>query len=160
MVRVGLGRDTDLGLMVLPLGAGANVRYRFLESGRWHAAVVPGMNAYVQPNESITIAVDVQAPLVVEYVFHPAWSVAVDARLNGRTDFTPVSHGPDPYNGTLVRFAAMPELGTRLEHQGPRFRFGMSVSAVFQPSRGGSPGVAASIDFGGRIGRIKKPEDR
>jgi hypothetical protein len=145
--RVGTGKNTDIGVRWLGLGAGIDVRHRFFQYKRLHVATIPSFNlAFSPPSGSAFVFIgDLGLPLVVEGDLGNNLAIIGDVRLTLRNELVVSGHDVVP------RLAALPGVGTRLEWTPKTFRLGLAVAWVPQSGRGGQHGVSASLDFGGRV---------
>ncbi|MEZ4321211.1 MAG: hypothetical protein R3F61_27295 [Myxococcota bacterium] len=144
LFRIGLGGDVDLGLRGYVLGSGFDLRYRFLQRGRWHFAVNPGVGVVVFPNlfnpAQIGTA-EATMPVIAEVDASRWLSASVAAHVTYREN---LSLAPD---STVARFDVYGGLGGRLEARAGLFAFGASLDGLLAPTRfTGLPGFAIGFD--------------
>ena len=156
LVRVGLGRDVDLGFEGYLLGSGFDLRYRFHQQGRWHAAVNPGVGFVILPSlfDPAQIgAVEASMPVMAEVDALDWMSLSFGTGLTLREN---ISLGPD---STVARFDLYVNLGGRVEARTGLFAFGFAVDGLFAPTRYTNlPGATVALDA--RIRTRTKEEAR
>lgn len=144
LFRIGLGGDVDVGFRGYVLGSGFDLRYRFLQRGKWHFAVQPGVGVVVFPNLLNPTQVgtaEASMPLIAEVDATRWLSASFGAAVTYREN---VSLAP---SSTVARFDVYGGLGGRLEARTGLFVWGTSLDVLYAPTRfTGRPGVALSFD--------------
>ena len=159
MIRAGIVDDLDMGVRMYLLGAGVDLRYRFLQTGRWHFAVNPGAGAILQPsilNPTDLGGIEVQAPLLAEYEIKDWFSVSGGIglvyrdRLNVGFDGRPIWRH-DVYGGG----------GLRLEARRRIFVIGLFGDVLGAPTRHtNAPVLAGGLDLKFRMLTVSQAEER
>ena len=154
--RIGLGQDTDIGVSLMALGGGVDIRHRFYQRGKLHLATIPGV--FVGYNgDSEFLSTDFRAPFVLEYAAGKNISLIVDARLVVREYWLLYDDPMGP--GTFNRSEFFWGGGGRFDWHPKRFRLGVGAQVFHQPIDGGNLAVTLGLDMGVRIGKHPKPAE-
>ncbi len=144
LLRAGVLPDLDVGFRLYALGLGADLRWRFLQEGRWHVAVDPGVGAVFLPsilNPTDFGALEAAMPLLAEVELNRWFSVAGGAHVTLRQRPNLAAGGvlwrSDAYTGAGLRLDAHPGVSV----------FGVYGDLVFAPTRyTGLPTWSAGLD--------------
>lgn len=132
LLRVGVAPDLDLGFRGYLLGGGVDVRWRFLQEGRWHVAVNPGFGAILQPsllNVADLGAIETTMPLVGEVELNRWLSLSASAQATYRNRLNLA------FDGAVWRFDLYGGVGARLEAHPDIWVFGLYGDLLSAPTR-------------------------
>lgn len=131
-LRVGVGRNVDLGFQGYLIGAGFDVRYRFFHRGRLHLAVAPGFGVILQPdvlNVADLGGFEGKLPLTGELEVTRWLGLSAGPQLVLRER---LNLG---FEGTVWRFDLYAGGGMRAEAHGGIFAIGLAFDVLYAPTR-------------------------
>ena len=157
--RYGVADDVDIGARAWLLGAGFDVRYRFLQQGPWHVAVQPGLAAFVLPDTDLSGtepsgtglsggSIDLRMPITAELELHRAWSVTGGPRLLHRVQWNSSAFDSRP----VARLDSYVGGGAGLRFQPRKLGVFVAGELLAQPVRRAGPAWTVGLGTDLRIG--------
>lgn len=156
--RHGVAEDVDLGFRFYLLGAGTDVRYRFLELHPLHVAVQPGVFAFGLPLGGFQGTLEMRAPVTGEVELSDRWSIAAGTRVFLRQQWNTVRLEDEV--ATASRLDSFVGGAARLEYHVPKFSLGTSFDAYAQPVRAAGLAWSGGLDVQFRLSSARERNQR